>query len=246
MDNNFKILLGTVIATIVIIVIAVFAFSGQAPTADTSTPVDPSILIRNSGYNAKGASTPAVTIVKFSDFQCPGCKAAAPALQAIVTKYPEQVQVIYRHFPLPQHPLARPAAAAAEAAGKQSKFWEMHDLIFQNQESLTADSFSQYAQQLGLNLDQFNTDRTSQAATDIVQGDYVVANQLQINQTPTIFINGIMFNLPVTIDNLSTVIEQQLAMQLLQPAEGTSTQSGDLNPTTSTDSATASPAAERQ
>lgn len=247
MDNNFKILIGTVAATILIIVVAVFALSGSQPTADVSQAVDQNILVRNAGYNAKGATTPAVTIVEFADFQCPGCQATAPTLQALVAKYPNQVQVVYRHFPLPQHPLARPAAAAAEAAGKQGKFWEMHDIIFQNQQGLTNDSFAQFAQQIGLNVDQFNTDRQSGPITELVQNDYSTANQLGVDSTPTLYLNGVKFVQPATLENLSTAIEQQLAIQLLQPSGTVSTASGELSPAPSvTGSTTASPSSQPQ
>src|SRR5690606_40079899 len=136
MDNNFKILIGSVIATIVIIVVAVFLFSsnGDTPTTADAAPIDSQILVRDNGYNTKGPSDAQVTLVEFADFQCPGCKATTGVLKAISQKYPTQVRIVYRHFPLPQHPLAQPAAAAAEAAGAQGKFWEMHDLIFANQE----------------------------------------------------------------------------------------------------------------
>lgn len=146
----------------------------------------------------KGSDDPKVVIVEYADFQCPGCRSAAPVLNEVVDKYGEHVQLIYRHFPLTNiHPHARAAAAAAESAGKQGKFWEMHDLLFENQSEWSnasgttrTDIFASYADRLDLDREQFIFGLTASEVTSKINYDTALGRELGVNSTPTIYIDG--------------------------------------------------------
>ncbi len=143
----------------------------------------------------KGKKEALVTIIVYSDFQCPSCALVAPYLEEVSLKYPE-VGITYRHFPLRQiHLQAEAAAWAAEAAGKQARFWEMHDLLFQKQKEWSGSKnitklLSGYAQEIGLDLKQFNQDYSSKEVKGLVKADYTSAIENGLSSTPTLFING--------------------------------------------------------
>src|SRR3989344_1270204 len=147
-----------------------------------------------------GSESAKVKLVEFSDFQCPACKSAEPAIKQALLKYPETLQFIYRHFPLPQHAHARQATTLAEAAGEQGKFWEMHDRIFetQSQWSDIGDSTEFF---LGLardlNLDEAKLKEVLEKNTfkSKIEDDIAEARSLGVNSTPTFFLNGKKLNL---------------------------------------------------
>lgn len=144
---------------------------------------------------AKGNENSKVILIEYSDFQCPACKAYHPLVKKLIQDYGSDFQFVYRHFPLPQHANAKNAAYAAEAAGKQGKFWEMHDMIFENQarwsEARNAkDMFLGYASSLNLDIERFGKDRDSQAVKDKVEKDYSGGVSNKVNATPTFFLNG--------------------------------------------------------
>lgn len=141
-------------------------------------------------------------LVEYSDLQCPACKAfhdmiknqieASGSANVGITK---KVTFIYRHFPLDQHPFSHDAAYAAEAAGKQGKFYEMSNLLFANQETWSKsvnpkENFVKYAQQLSLNVDQFKKDSDSQEVKNKVNQDYQSGIQAGVNSTPSFYLNG--------------------------------------------------------
>ncbi|OGC46761.1 MAG: hypothetical protein A3A94_01955 [Candidatus Portnoybacteria bacterium RIFCSPLOWO2_01_FULL_43_11] len=143
----------------------------------------------------KGNKEAKTILVEYSDFQCPACAVYYPLVKKLIEDKGNSFQFTYRHFPLPQHKNAEQAAYAAEAAGKQGKFWEMHDLIFERQDDWAEaenakDIFKEYAQSLELNIEQFNQDRDSQAVKDKVQKDYTSGLTNKVNATPTFFLNG--------------------------------------------------------
>ena len=139
----------------------------------------------------------AVTLVEFSDFQCPACQAVHLPLKQILAKYEGKVTLVYRNFPLTSiHKNAQAAAQAAEAAYLQGKFWEWHNLVFEKQSEWSGltdprEKFSEYAQSLGMDVQQFATDAESQGAKNIVAGDLLAATRYGLNGTPTFFINGV-------------------------------------------------------
>jgi protein-disulfide isomerase len=137
-----------------------------------------------------------VTLVEFSDFQCPACLSVQEPLKQILAKYEGKVQFIYRHFPLSSiHKNAQMAAQASEAAYQQGKFWEMHDLLFAKQAEWASlenpkESFGAYATLLGLDLPKFLSDMESQATKDAVNTDILATARYRLTGTPTFFING--------------------------------------------------------
>jgi protein-disulfide isomerase len=136
-----------------------------------------------------------VTLVEYSDFQCPACAAAEPTLEMLLKEFGDKIQLIYRHYPLMGHPYSQNAARAAEAAGKQGKFWEMHDLLFKNQtiwsnSNNIDETFIFYAQTLNLDKDKFISDSKSTETQKNIDEDFASGNRSNINGTPTFFLNG--------------------------------------------------------
>lgn len=133
--------------------------AAAAPTAQPNEPAPPSsvtVRLKDSDH-IRGATDAKLTIVEFSDFQCPFCNRFKPTLDRILSEYDGKVRLVYRHFPLDSiHPQARPAAEASECASEQGKFWEFHDKLFAGQDNLSADFYTKTAQELGLNVGQFN------------------------------------------------------------------------------------------
>ncbi|RJQ46481.1 MAG: hypothetical protein C4538_06680 [Nitrospiraceae bacterium] len=138
----------------------------------------------------KGNKNAPVTIVEFSDFQCPYCAQVSPTLMDVLKAYPKDVKLAFKHYPLPFHNYAMLAAKASEAAKEQGKFWEMHDLIFQNLGQITEESLKNFAQQLGLNAEKFSADLASNKYDQIIQQDIALARSSDVSGTPTIFVNG--------------------------------------------------------
>lgn len=138
-----------------------------------------------------------VTLVEFSDFQCPACKQVQEPLKQLLERNRGKVRFVYRHFPLTTiHKNAQPAAQAAEAAHKQGKFWEMHDILFAKQTDWEKEGdptvkFVQYATDLQLDKDKFVADLTSQAVKDAVNMDNIAATRYRLSGTPTFFVNGV-------------------------------------------------------
>ena len=146
--------------------------------------------------NVTGATESAKLLVEYSDLQCPACAAYHPIVKQLLSEHGNEFTFIYRHFPLRQiHKNAQLAGQAAEAAAKQGKFWEMQDKLFTNQKDWAEkgnaeEFFVDYAEEFGLNTDQFKTDLHSQDAKDKVNADYASGIQARISSTPTFFLNG--------------------------------------------------------
>jgi protein-disulfide isomerase len=131
-----------------------------------------------------------ITIVAFSDFQCPFCGRVTPTLEQVRKEYGEQVRIAFKHLPLDFHDKAPAAHAAAIAAGKQGKFWEMHDKIFANQQEMSPQKYEQYAGEMGLDVDRFRKDVASEEVQKAIAADKQEAAQLGVTGTPSFFING--------------------------------------------------------
>ena len=138
----------------------------------------------------RGDAKAPVTIVAFSDFQCPFCNRVNPTLAKLLETYPGKVRVAFKHLPLRIHPDAPAAHAAAEAAHRQGKFWEMYDKIFANQRELTPAKFQQYAQELGLDTAKFGKDSADASVKQRIDADSKEADKLGVAGTPAFFING--------------------------------------------------------
>lgn len=159
-----------------------------------------------------------VVLIEYSDFQCPACKAYASVVSQLGNNYHDRLLIVYRHFPLKTlHLQATLAAQVAEAAGKQGKFWEMHDKLFDTQadwaEKRDAKKyFLNYAESLGLNLTQFKQDLGSKPVRALVQADYESGIKERINSTPTFFLNGERIQSPQGYAAFAAVIETQLRL----------------------------------
>lgn len=163
-----------------------------------------------------GTDSAKVRVVEFSDLECPACSAVEPYVKKLIATYPNQVQFIYRHFPLPQHMHSRVVAALAEAAGQQGKFWEMHDKLFETQSQWSALSendantfFMDLVKQLGLDENKVRKDMEETATKSNIESDLAEGNRLGINQTPTFFVNGRKLNLK-SFDDLNTAVAEEL------------------------------------
>lgn len=145
-----------------------------------------------------GKADSKVVLLEYGDFQCPGCGSAYPNIKTVTEKYKEQAAFVFRNFPLTAiHPNARAAAAAAEAAGLQGKYWEIHDKLYENQSQWStldankrADFFNDYAKQLGLNIDTFKTDFAGAKVSQKINYDIAVGKKAKVNATPSIYLNG--------------------------------------------------------
>lgn len=144
----------------------------------------------------RGAPMAPVTIVEFSDFQCPYCAAAHPELDRLVREFEGQVKLVFKHFPLGGHPRAAAAARAAEAARQQDKFWEMHDVLFQNQRALEDADLERYAGMVGLDVERFKADMASEEVHERVEADRALGEQLGVEGTPTVYVNGRLLREP--------------------------------------------------
>jgi protein-disulfide isomerase len=141
--------------------------------------------------DVKGAKDGSITIMEFSDYQCPFCARVEPLIAEALAAYPTQAHFVYKHFPLESiHPHAMGASQAAIAAQKQGKFWEMHELLFANQRALQPEKLIEYAQQLELDIDKFKEDMNSDAVKQAVREDMRLASTVGVRGTPTIFVNG--------------------------------------------------------
>lgn len=138
----------------------------------------------------KGDKVGAVTIVEFSDFQCPYCAQLQSTLKEVMAAYPKGVNLVFKNFPLSFHKQSRHAVNAALAAKEQGKFWEMHDILFENFNKMTDDSFKEFAAKLGLDEKKFMADFSSNKYDQLIQQDIDLAGTAEVNGTPTLFING--------------------------------------------------------
>jgi protein-disulfide isomerase len=139
---------------------------------------------------SQGDADAPVTIVEWSDFQCPFCKRVSPTLAQIREEYGGQVRFVFKHMPLSIHPQAVAAHTASEAAHSQGKFWEMHDLIFENQRDLQVATLERHAASLGLDMDQFRKDVADEEIGARISADMEQAQKLGVTGTPSFFING--------------------------------------------------------
>ena len=174
---------------------ATLAFAEQLRRASTiqvniSAPKSPVFAIATDDQPAKGSANAPVTIVAFTDFECPSCARQHPVLERIVNEFGDRVRLVMRDFPLSQHANARKAAEAAEAAREQNKYWEYAAVLFRNQSALGVDKLRQYASEVGLDRARFDASLDSGKFVEKVQRDVVDGHKLGINGTPTLYING--------------------------------------------------------
>lgn len=180
----------------------------QEAQADLEERIKNPVKIDVGASPVKGPSTAKITIVEFSDFECPYCKEASEALEVVLKRYPQDVRLAFKHLPLPFHQQATPAAVASLAAHRQGKFWEYHDKLFGMQEELSSASFEKIAKDLQLDLLKFKQDMESPELKKMVKDDADLAAELQIEGTPALFVNGVQFSGVVPPEELSNIIER--------------------------------------
>jgi protein-disulfide isomerase len=158
-----------------------------------------------------GASHAPVTIVEYGDFECPNCKQAAPALKLLLERFAGRARVAYRHFPLEEvHPHALAAAQAAECAAGQGKFWEMHDLLFANQDHLKANHLHSYAERLQLDMARYTAEMDDQVYLQRIREHEEGAHRSGVRGTPTFFVNGKLHDVSYGIRSLFDAVEAAL------------------------------------
>ncbi len=201
----FIIIGGVLVAVIAAVVLMSRSGGGNTPSAQQANPNSNSGPVQPQQARApqpgapnpwaKGGASAKVTLEEFSDFQCPACGGLAPGLRNVLKDYGDRVRLVFRNFPLAMHKYAFQAARAAEAAGQQGKFWEMHDLLYDNQKEWSDSmeprvQFDAYASRLGLNVQKFKADMERADLTERIKADYSRGMSLGVKGTPTVYLNG--------------------------------------------------------
>lgn len=204
---SFVVLIGLIVWGVVVA-------NNRTPGARTARVVSLPEPVSALDWSA-GSSTSETVLVEYSDFQCPSCGLYFPLLEKLVKDHGSEFHFVYRHFPLPQHKNAVPAALASEAAGKQGKFWEMHAMLFMNQaawEELddTTATFDSYAAKIGLSVPQFKSDLSDPAIVKKVSDAFSTARAAGIPGTPALFLNGKMIDTPSSYEALEKTIQNKI------------------------------------
>lgn len=189
MDKRFLIIMGI----IVVAFLGIFLIGGAKKDSADNTGSAGTVSNHSTGNNAKN-----VELLVYGDFECPACGQFFTIEKQVVEKYKDDIVFTFRHFPIDSiHPNARAAARAAEAAGAQGKFFEMHDLLYQNQSQWSSQVtttpqsiFEAYASQLGLDITQYNTDYAAESTNSTINADKQEGNERGITGTPTYLLNG--------------------------------------------------------
>ena len=163
------------------------------------------------GAPVRGAANAPITIVTFSDFECPYCGRVLPSVEQVMKEYEGKVKLAFRHNPLDFHENAMPAAKAAIAAQRQGKFWEMHDKLFANQKALTPANFKKFAQELKLDMKKFEADMKDPKAEEMIKADMAFARGNDAGGTPSFFINGVLLVGAQPFPRFKEVIDALLA-----------------------------------
>ena len=209
-----KILFWAVTLIVIAAALVGLAYWGQKSTG-TDTTVNEEVSVIKSDDQVAGNRTSKVVLVEYGDFQCPACASFEPTIVQLLKDQGDKFALVFRHFPLIQtHKNAQLASQASEAAGKQGKFWEYHDLLYKNQTIWASISdptatFTEYAKTLSLNEAQFVADMQSDAAKERVNRDASEGLRYDVNSTPTFYLNGKKLTLR-SFDELKLAVEQAI------------------------------------
>jgi len=162
---------------------------------------------------AKGPSSAPIELIEFSDFQCPFCQRANPTVDQVLSTYGDKIHFVYRHFPLPSHPNARPAAEAAQCAAEQGKFWPFHDRLFANPSRLSDADLKQQAADVGVDAAKFNACVDSHKYQSLVDTDLRDGEAAGVNGTPAFFINGRMLSGAQPFSEFKRIIDEELQLK---------------------------------
>jgi len=159
----------------------------------------------------RGPASAPITIVEFSDYQCPFCARVNPTLEQVRKTYGDQVKIVFKDFPLPNHPQAPKASEAGHCANEQGKYWELHDLMFANQRALNVPDLKQYASGLGLDMAKFNQCLDSGKHAGLVASGLAQGESMGVNSTPTLYINGRVLIGAQPFEAFKQIIDEELA-----------------------------------
>jgi protein-disulfide isomerase len=207
-----------VIAAIVIVLIGIFVFTGKK--SDSGSKSSSSTTTNH----VEGKGTTGVKLVEYGDYQCPYCQVYSATVKQVVADYGDKITFQFVNFPLTSlHQNAFAAARAAEAAGKQNKYWEMHDLLYQNNDPNGASGwvastspttyFNQFATQIGLDLTKFKTDYASSAVNDAINADMAAGNKLGVDSTPNFILDGKKVQINNSVDDFKKAIDAAIKKQ---------------------------------
>jgi protein-disulfide isomerase len=166
--------------------------------------------VSTKGAPVRGDPEAKIAVVEFSDFQCPYCGRAVALLDQISKTYGDQVRIVFKHLPLGMHPKAPAAHAAAEAAHRQGKFWQMHDKIFANQAEMSPEKYRQYAKEIGLDLARFDRDVADASLKQRIDADAAEAERLGVTGTPAFFVNGRYLAGAVPFERIKALLDEDL------------------------------------
>ena len=172
--------------------------------------LDEPVPLSIGGAPFKGPATAKITLVEFSDFQCPYCAAATHQIDNLLAKHPQDVRLVFKQFPLDIHSDAALAAEAALAAHAQGKFWPMHDKLYANFRSISREKIFELAKEVGLDQTRFAADLNSGKYKSAVQKELSEGERAGVSGTPTLFVNGKHFNGPVEVPILEQVVQTEL------------------------------------
>ncbi|MBP6942753.1 MAG: DsbA family protein [Candidatus Buchananbacteria bacterium] len=214
--KHFNIIVAIIAVAAVIFLMARGIYKQSEEKNELANTTQASILeIKNNDWVSGNPEAP-VTLIEYLDFECETCGAYYPLVSQLKTDYQDQMRFAVRYFPLPGHKNSRSAAHAVEAAGKQGKFWEMHDMLFTRQRewgeqhAADQDQFEKYAREIGLNIDQWKQDVASTEVKDRVDANYQEAIQLGLQGTPSFFLNGRKIEGPRTYEGFKRLIDATL------------------------------------
>lgn len=207
MNNRFVIIIVSVIA--IFLGVVFFAKQGDDKSSNSSV---------TASEHVQGEGTSGVILVEYGDFQCPACGAYYPIVKQVKEKYGDQIKFQFRNFPIVSiHPNAMSAHRAAEAAAMQGKFWEMHDLLYESQDSWVesknpAAIFKAYAEQIGLDVDKYSQDLVKSEVASIIQKDIQAGTDLQVKATPGFVLDGkLLSENPRSLDDFVKLIDEAIA-----------------------------------
>jgi protein-disulfide isomerase len=190
---------------------ASFVESLKAKTTVSVTLEPPRVEITDGGRTPRGTASGPIEVIEFSDFQCPFCQRANPVVDQVLKTYGDKVKFVYRHYPLPNHPNARPAAEASACAEVQGKFWEYHDRLFANPTKLTDADLKAHAAALGLDATRFNTCFDNHQQKPGVDQDIADGEAVGVTGTPAFFINGRSIEGAQPFESFKRIIDEELA-----------------------------------
>jgi protein-disulfide isomerase len=173
----------------------------------------PRLKVATGNSPAKGPANAPIELVEFSDFQCPFCLNARPTVKKVLDTYGDQIKLVHRHFPLPNHPNAWPAAEASECAAEQGQFWPYHERLFAHPTKLTDGDLKQAAAELGMNSGRFNDCVDSHKYKAKVDADIKAGTEAGINGTPAFFINGRLLSGAQPFDAFKRIIDDELDLK---------------------------------